>query len=837
MTAVPASNLRFGRFTLRPSTRELLDGAAPLKLGARAFDLLMTLVQARGEVVSRETLFERAWPGLVVLDDNLKVQIMALRRLLGADAIVTVPARGYRFALPLHDESASVPAASAEPGFFGRDEDLATVRRALTEGRLVTLVGSGGIGKTRLARVVARRTSIEHALVELAPLQDAQALPAMVAQALALPAVPGEEALAAAIAPLHVLVVLDNAEHLLAAVASLARLLLDSAPRLLLLVTSQEPLGLSDEQVVRLQGLACPASDRAGDGGAIAGPDVLASPAVAMLVARAKALGALPALDGEHNRERLAAAEICRRLDGVPLALELAAARVPLLGFTGVLERLREPLALLTRGPRDAPPRQQTLRATLQWSHGLLGAPGHALFRRLAVFADSFDLAGAERLLRHAALHGGGDAPAALETADGLQDLVDKSLLSVLPGNEAPRFRLLEAARAFARERLVESGEAPVLDRAHAQAVLEQFLAADRHADTEPALEWLQALLPELANLRAALRWARGPQGDEVLAIALAGAAGSFWTLAGLDRDAQVALRALAPAVHDPLPRELQLRFWLAVALRHADYQFTWAETLEAVQRAVALARELGAVHLLLRAMHARLLLAQRARQPVDGQAEAAAMRALEAPHWTTAERRLRRQCEHWALFQREDWPAFAAALRAELRLQSEAGDSIRAWTTAHRLALAEMACARPDAAVAVMRQAVDEIRAEGLMRRCWQQVAILAMAHIENGAAPAAPVQEAVRLMQGAGALMWMVCHLAEWLAQQQRFDDAARLLGWAERRYAERDEEPSGHGQRARARALAAIEAANSAAQRAAWQAEGERWADDDVARVLLR
>jgi predicted ATPase len=365
---------RFGRCELRPATRELLLDGRPQKLGERAFDLLLALAEAEGRPVSRDDLFDRAWPGRAVLEDNLKVQVMALRRLLGTEAVVTVPGQGYRLGLPRLD-------ASPPPDLFGRDADLDRLLQRLAPGRLLTLVGPGGIGKTRLALAAAAQAGPADGtlVVELAPLADPRALAGTVARALALPPGAGEAALLAALKPLALRLVLDNAEHLHDAVAGLAEQVLEAAPGVTLLVTSQEPLGLAGEQVLRLDGLAVPADDSAAA--------LAASPAAALFAARAAALGFAPG-----PADAAALARLCRRLDGIPLALELAAARVPLLGVAGVERHLDEALALLTRGHRGAPPRQQTLRGALQWSHGLLDDAQKAVFRRLAVFAGGFSL-------------------------------------------------------------------------------------------------------------------------------------------------------------------------------------------------------------------------------------------------------------------------------------------------------------------------------------------------------------------------------------------------------------------------------------------------------------
>jgi len=829
-TSTPSPSYRFGRFTLRPVTRELLEAGTPLKLGERAFDLLLALVEADGRVLARDALFERVWPGSAVLDDNLKVQVMALRRLLGTEAIVTVPGRGYRLGHPVRRV-----AAVGGDGLIGRDDELERVHAALARSRLVTLVGSGGIGKTRLAMAAARAAAAGfedgQLLAELAPLADATQLVPTLARALALPPTDSAEVLATALAPLSLLLVLDNAEHLRAEVAALAARLLAAAPGLRLLVTSREPLGLGggddpssgapQEEVLRLDGLACPPDE---------GPDLLdvvrASPAAQLFEARARLADAAFTLD-EHNAE--AVAGICRRLDGIPLALELAAARVGLLGARGVLARLDEPLALLKQGAAGRPERQQTLRGALAWSHGLLDADEQVVFRRLAVFPGSFDLAGAERVLVDDRL----DAEAVL---DGVHSLVDKSLVQVLPGSDPRRLRLLESTRAFAHEQLAAAGEQAALERRLALAMLALFEAADERFAGSPVLPWTRALLPELDNLRAALHWAVAH--DAALAAALAGAAGAFWGLAGPPRELSAVLRALMPRVDDlALSDKQRAMFWMAVSNRGSDPAFSAGETHTANERVIALAAAAGLPGLQYRALGQRPSRAPQAGAAFDIAATVAAMRALEGPDWSELQRRPRHVCEQYALLQRRDWAAYAASQRRELEAMLEAGDAYRSWFVAHRLALALTAhgqAGEAEEAVRLMRRAVESIRAEGWQRQCWQQVAIHALACIEAGDAPAAPVHEAVRLMRGAGAMGWMPFHLAEWLLQRRRAAEGARVLGWADE--VQRGVPPTDHAAGARERTLRALTAAAPAAEVQAWRAEGRSWSGDDVARALL-
>jgi predicted ATPase/DNA-binding winged helix-turn-helix (wHTH) protein len=821
-TPTPAPPLRFGACELHPATRELRVGGVGVRVGERAFDLLLTLAEARGEVVTRDALFDRVWRGTVVGDENLKVQVMALRKLIGAEAIVTVPGRGYRLALPMHDTPAPSPAPDA---LFGRDDDLQKVQAAFGTARLVTLAGPGGIGKTRLALAAAQASAWADGSVvaELAPLADASHLVPTLVRALSLAPGSTQPALLQTLRPLQLLLVLDNAEHLRDVVATLATELLAAAPALRLLVTSQEPLRVEGETVLRLDGLALPAVD---DPAA-----VMASPAVALLCARVRTADPRFVLTPADAAN---AATLCRRLDGIPLAIELAAARVPLLGLAGVLERLAEPLALLTRGTRGAPERQQTLRGALAWSHGLLADAEKRVLRRLSVFAGGFDLAIAQRLLGNA---GDADTPDEWQVIDHVQSLTDKSLLELQAIGETRRLRMAEVTRAFALERLRESGELAAAQRRHALAVLARFEDAEARYSATPVLAWTRALMPDLANLRAALQWALGDSGrpgDEALAIRLMGASGGFWALAGLLGESGPLLRRLAPRVDERLDAPAQALFWMAVANRGADPAFSADETYAALERVLEITRAAGLDTLRHRALGLQPTLALRLGRQVDTDAVAAEMRACEGADWSTLQRRARRNCENFALFQRGDWAAYAATQRHELRLQLEAGDDYHAWVVAHRLALAEIASGHAAEAVAVMQPIVDNILAQGFQRHCWQQVALLAVAHIETGSAPTPVVHQAVRLMRGAGAMDWMGGHLADWLTQRGRWADAARLLGWLLPRQAGRPVDAQTLA--AQARVDARLGAQVSAVQIQAWQAQGARWADDDVALMLL-
>lgn len=538
----PESVFRFGRCELRAAERVLLVDGAPAKLGARAFDILLALVERRERVVPRPELMQLVWPRVIVEDNNLQVHMVALRKLLGPTTIATLPGRGYRFTAPLLDDAAPALAAPrpaehsplavattnlpADPvALFGRAGDAQAVVALLDGARLVTLVGPGGVGKTRLAQAVAQQLAPRFAdgvwQVDLAPLAEPGPLPAAVALALgiALPGVDPRAELVAALRARQLLLLLDNCEHLIEAVGSFAQALLAAAAGVRVLTTSQEMLKTGGEQVYRLASLAVPARDD--------DAEALGYGAVRLFVERVRALDpsfapAGPALAG--------VVDICRRLDGMALAIELAAARVPLLGVDGVRERLGERLRVLTNGSRSALPKHQTLRAAFDWSWGLLAPLDQVVFRRLGVFTGGFTMELAQTVVAADTL----DAWAVL---DHLGALVDKSLV-VAEGAARPRYRLLETARAYALEQLGQAQETATFLRAHARAMRDLFERALAPADAgaPPDAALADRWAAERDNLRAAMEWAvaEGDASSTVMALSTASASSSF--MAGLMR-------------------------------------------------------------------------------------------------------------------------------------------------------------------------------------------------------------------------------------------------------------------------------------------------------------
>ena len=505
------ASLHFDRFELQPHERRLLDAGRPVPMGARAFDVLCTLAARAGHLVTKAELMDEVWPGLVVEENNLAAQVSALRKVLGGEIIATIPGRGYRFtAVPqIHvearDQPVVRPVAAAEPipaprttsapvgpRLFGRDADLVRLTAQLEAPGCVTLVGAAGVGKTRLAQAVAARWDGRFIWVDLAALAKPNELFAALGRSLdvQLPDDNAEPALARALRGDRVLVVLDNAEHVVDAAAAVVAAIERAGPHVSILVTSQLPLALPGERVDRLEPLAL-------DAQAGPGSPALADGAVALLVDR------IVAADHrfQASPETLPLLrEICMRLDGMPLALEMAAARVPLLGLQNVRDALSERFALLTTGHRGAPGRHKTLHAALDWSHGLLSADEQRLFRSLGVFSGGFTL-------DLVAAVAGGDGTDRWSIIDRLAVLVDRSLVAA-DHADPPRYRLLETMRAYALEKLQAAGEEANVRRRHARVLKDLFQRVEMSAGTAENARLRVQGHAEFDNARDAIAWA-----------------------------------------------------------------------------------------------------------------------------------------------------------------------------------------------------------------------------------------------------------------------------------------------------------------------------------------
>ena len=414
--------------------------------------------------------------------------------------------------------------------FVGREQEMLELKRALAMTRLLTLSGAGGSGKTRLALEVSRDLVGAYPdgvwLVELAPLSEGALVPDAVADALGVPEGPGRsisDALVDDLRQKKLLVVLDNCEHLIEAVARLSDALLSSCPLLRVVATSRETLGVEGELVWRVEPLSFPDVHREDDRDAHRAPatgELERYEAVRLFVERAR-LGSPHFELRAENAE--AVAQICRRLEGIPLAIELAAARVRALSLEQISERLEDSLKLLRGDSRTATPRQRTLRATLEWSYELLSAEERVLLRRFSAFAGGWTLEAAEAV-------GASDGIQEVEILELLSKLVDKSLVvAEIRAGEVRRYRLLETVRQYARERLEESREADAFRRRHAVFFLGLAEEAEPGLAGAQQQEWAERLEAEHDNMRAALSWSLEKEPEAVLR--LTGALARFWEM------------------------------------------------------------------------------------------------------------------------------------------------------------------------------------------------------------------------------------------------------------------------------------------------------------------
>jgi predicted ATPase len=410
--------------------------------------------------------------------------------------------------------------------FIGRENDVAEIKELLDRHALVTLVGSGGVGKTRLALQVGAELLDRYPdgvwFVDLAPITDPELVSSVIAQALGMNQQEGrrvDESIPVWLKHKKLLLIFDNCEHVLETVASIATAILRTAPDVRVVATSRQGLNIDGEAVVRVPSLDVPHTIAD-----LSASAVMEFAAVALFVARATLTDRSFVLTDDTAP---IVADVCRRLDGIPLAIELAAARVKVLSIPHLAERLNERFKLLTGGSRSALPRQQTLHALLDWSYDLLTEQEQRLFARLGILAGGFDLDAATNVC-------GGDGLDEIDILDLLGSLTDKSLVVADTSGEHERYRLLESTAAYALEKLSASGERDSLARRHAEYFRDQAEAADERYGIGSTFAWLAGVEFELDNDRAALAWALTQNNDAVLGGAIAGALHWLWRDAGL---------------------------------------------------------------------------------------------------------------------------------------------------------------------------------------------------------------------------------------------------------------------------------------------------------------
>jgi len=529
------SGLSFGPFKLLVNERLLTNDGVPVELGARALDILVVLTSNPNEIVSKKDLLARVWPDVIVEEGSLRFHMNGLRKALGdgkgdARYITTLPGRGYCFVAPVSQagdpsDHAEVIATSNFPHtnlpnrlgrIVGREQDILHLSAQLDASRLVTIVGPGGVGKTTAAIAVGHQLvdAFSGALlfVDLGMLGDPGLVAAGIASMLGL-SVQSNDAIPSLVTYLRnkrVLLILDTCEHLLETVAPLTAAIIDAAPQVHILATSREALRVEGEHIYRLSALACPPDEPGFTAAA-----VRTFPATQLFVERAVASGAR--LD-VSDAEAPIIASICRKLDGVALAIELAARRVESYGLQQTANLLDQRLTLLWLGSRTAPPRQKTLQATLDWSFGLLTGQERVVLRMLAVFVGHFTLDAALEVATTAVF----DKSAVLGAIDSL---VAKSIVATSPLGAMMRYRLLDTTRTYALEINVEGVNAAELSIRHAAYFCRWLEQSGKEWSTSSSGIERASHFAGINNVRAALEWCFGPGGNTEIGVNLAAAA------------------------------------------------------------------------------------------------------------------------------------------------------------------------------------------------------------------------------------------------------------------------------------------------------------------------
>lgn len=530
--------ISFGPFRLIASERRLIRGDTPVDLGGRALDILIALVSRPNQIIAKRDLIAQVWPDVIVEEGSLRFHINALRKALGdgregARYIETLSGRGYCFVAPITllpspiganaTVTATLPSTNVPARLLrmvGRDDEVQKVSARLTASRFVSVVGPGGVGKTTVALAVVHDLLEAFAravlFVDLSTISDTEMVATSVASMLGL-SVQFQDPARSLIAYLRdkrILLIFDNCEHVIEAAAPLTVNILQDAPQVHILTTSREPLRVQGEQVHRLPPLSVPPENME-----LTAASALTYSAVQLFVDRAAASGARFVLGDE---DVATVVNICRRLDGVALAIELAASRIESYGLQQTAALLDERLSLMWLGQRTAPPRQKTLQATLDWSHELLSGEERVVFRRLAMFVGHFTLEAARAVATNATID-----PAVV--VGSIDSLIAKSMVVATPLPTTMHYRLLETTREYARGKLIESGEAEAVAQRHAIYFRDRLQRTDTRSSADNRSEKRAALARQLGNVRAALEWSLADRGDIELGIQLAVASAGLY--------------------------------------------------------------------------------------------------------------------------------------------------------------------------------------------------------------------------------------------------------------------------------------------------------------------
>jgi predicted ATPase/DNA-binding winged helix-turn-helix (wHTH) protein len=826
----------FGPFTLTPSERRLTRDGAVVPLGGRTLDILTALVASASRPLSKQELMSLVWPDVIVGEASLRFHVANLRKALGdgengARYISTFSGRGYCFVAPVsHPEPPPArPTAPtswtgnlpSRPPLIGRDGELAEIAGLLAHERLVTIVGPGGVGKTRLAIAAGWRTADDFPdgvwLVDLAPLSDPSLVVSAVATALDLTRGGGQLSaalIASTLRDRRLLLILDNCEHLVGASAALTETLIEGAPGLTILATSQESLRLDAERVYQLDPLALPPQ----------GADDIARYGAADLFAhRARAVDRRFELSGANAPT---VTDICRRLDGMPLALEMAAARVPSLGLEGLRASLEARLQVLSAGLRTSDVRHQTLRGAVAWSIGLLDETEAVVFRRLGVFSGGCSLESA------AAVVAAGELDRWV-VADALARLVDKSVV-VLERTEPARYRLLETLRLYAQELIEASGEQDRLAEYHARHVRLLFAPARQAWQTTPEPEWQAIYLPERDNFRSALGWALADPGRFDLAVELTASAGFMWYEWGLVDEGRRTMMRVIAGLDDSGP-SVSAAAILRDAADLLGLSAQYDEALALVERAAATSRRVGDDLGLARANIAIANLRMRQGRPPS---EAAALMVGVCATLSAGGHKRSLSGARIVLGniarQQQDFAEAVDNFNLAVELAGELKNVRQAQAAMLSLASTEFSRGDIERAIALGRETVNSSRP--LPQRTYIETALenlasflLAADRIEETRAVA---EEALALVRARGETVDLLRNLQQWAliaAREGREADAARLVGWVDAAYGRLETRRNTWEAASYERLLSQLKTRLSETELGAFAADGARWDTD--------